>query len=163
MEQQQNAPATGIREFVSCHCIAVVGASKTGKKFGNVIVRDLRKAGYDVLAVHPDAERIEDQPAFSSLAALPRLADGIVICVAPAKVPAVLREAAAQGIRRVWLQQGAESPEATALAAELGLSVAYKACVLMYMRPVRSYHLWHRGFMKLAGRLEPTPRPAITP
>ena len=157
MPSTLSAPPTGIQDFVACRNIAVVGASKTGKKFGNVIVRDLRKAGYEVAAVHPDGGQIEGQIAWPSLAALPRPPDGIVICVAPAKVEGILRQAASLGIRRVWLQQGAESPEAVALARELGLSMAYRACVLMYLRPVRSYHALHRGLMKLVGRLERTP------
>ena len=145
-----------IREFVHCQSIAVVGASRSGKKFGNAAYQELRKRGYDVLAVHPSAETIEGDPSYHSLRDLPRRPDGVLISVPPGKVEPVLREAAEVGVRRVWLQQGAESPHAIAVANELGLSLASGACILMYMQPVRSFHGWHRGFMKLIGRLEPT-------
>jgi predicted CoA-binding protein len=76
-----------------------------------------------------------------------------VICVQPDKVPEILRQAAAAGIRRVWLQQGAESPAATQLATELGLSLVQGECILMYAPRVRSFHRLHRGLWRLLGRL----------
>jgi predicted CoA-binding protein len=53
----------------------------------------------------------------------------------------------------VWLQQGAESPEALALARDLGLNLVARKCVLMYAPPVRSFHAWHRVFARLFGQL----------
>lgn len=146
----------GIRDFVECQTIAVLGVSRSGKKFGNAAYRELRKNGYDVLAVHPSADNIDGDQCYASLRELPRTPDGVLISLPPDRVEPVLREAAQLGIRRIWLQQGAESPEALALARELDLSVAHNACVLMYMQPVRSFHAFHRGLVKLFGRLEPT-------
>lgn len=145
-----------IREFVYCQTIAIVGASRTGWKFGNIAYRELRKGGYDVLAVHPAAETIEGDACYPSLSHLPRMPDGVLISLPPAKTETVLREAAALGIRRVWLQPGSETPALIQLAQLLGLSVAHGACILLYMQPVRSLHTWHRTFAQLFGRLEPT-------
>jgi hypothetical protein len=151
----------GIRDFVHCQTIAVVGASRTGKKFGNMAYRDLKKRGYDVLAVHPTAQTLDGDTCYASLHDLPRTPDGVLISLPPDKVTPVLRDAAELGIRHVWLQQGAESPEALALSKELGLNVAYGTCILMYMQPVRSFHGWHRAAARLFGRLEPTDK--VTP
>jgi hypothetical protein len=145
-----------IREFVYCRTIAIVGASRAGKKFGNLAYRELRKNGYEVLAVHPNAETIEGDPCYPSLRDLPRTPDGALISVPPDKVEAVLREAAQLGIRRVWLQPGSETPALINLAGVLGLSAVYDQCILLYMQPVRSFHAFHRAVVKLFGRLEPT-------
>jgi len=86
-------------------------------------------------------------------AELPRPADGVLICVKPDKVPEVLRQVAAAGIRRVWLQQGAESDAAAKLATELRLDLVQGECILMYAPPVRGFHRLHRGIWRLIGRL----------
>ena len=145
-----------IRDFVRCQTIAVIGVSRSDKKFGTAAYRELKARGYDVLAVHPTADKIGGDPCYPSLLDLPRKPDGILISVPSDKAAPVLREAAQLGIQRIWLQQGAESPELLELSTELGLNMAHGACILMYMQPVRSFHGWHRGFMKLFGRLEPT-------
>lgn len=146
-----------IKDFVGCRSIAVVGASAAPRgKYGNVAVRELKARGLDVMLVHPTARTLEGMDCAPTLAALPRKPDGVFVCVQPGKVGAVLRDVAAAGIGRVWLQQGAESAEAEALAQELGLRVASGACILMYMQPVRGFHGFHRAVVRLFGRLQPT-------
>lgn len=145
-----------LKDFVSCKSIAVVGASATKRKYGNTALRELRSRGFHVAAVHPTAKAIDGDPCFPNLASLPSKPDGVFVCVRPEKVEAVLREVAAAGISRVWLQQGAESPAAQALGEQLGLRVVSGACILMYMQPVRGFHAFHRGIMRLFHRLQTT-------
>ena len=142
-----------IQDFVGCQRIAVVGASRGGKKFGNVAAKELQTRGYQVTIIHPEAQEIDGQPCYPNLSALPDQVDAVLISVPAAQAAAVMREAASLGIRHVWLQQGAESPELLGLGQELGLSLVSKKCVLMYAPPVKSYHGWHRGFVKLVGQL----------
>ena len=142
-----------IQDFVGCQRIAVVGASRGGKKFGNAAVKELRTRGYQVTIIHPEAQEIDGQPCYPNLSALPGQVDAVLISVPAGQAAAVMREAASLGIRHVWLQQGAESPELLALGQELGLSLVSKKCVLMYAPPVKSYHGWHRGFVMLVGQL----------
>jgi hypothetical protein len=47
----------------------------------------------------------------------------------------VARDAAAAGIRHVWLQQGAQSPEIVALCDQLGLETVAGECILMFAKP----------------------------
>ena len=142
-----------IQDFVACRSIAVVGASRGGKKFGNAAAKELQTRGYQVFIIHPEAQEIDGQPCYPNLSALRGQIDAVLISVPAAQAAAVMREAASLGIRHVWLQQGAESPELLALGEELGLSLVSKKCVLMYAPPVKSYHGWHRGFVKLVGKL----------
>ena len=144
-----------IQDFVGCRSIAVVGASRGGKKFGNVAAKELQTRGYQVFVIHPEAQEIDGQPCYPNLSALASRGevDAVLISVPAAQAAAVMREAASLGIRHVWLQQGAESPELLALGQELDLSLVSKKCVLMYAPPVKSYHGWHRGFVKLVGKL----------
>jgi hypothetical protein len=127
--------------------------SRRRTKYGNAAFRELKARGLQVVPVHPELPAIDGEPCCPSLDRLPEPVEGLLVCVRPDKVPAILHQAAGVGIRRVWLQQGAESPAASAAAAELGLSMVEKACILMYAPPVRSIHRLHRGLMRWLGRL----------
>ncbi len=140
-------------EFVKGKRIAVLGASRTGKKFGNLVYTELKQRGYEAFLVHPEAQEIGGAPCAPSLAALAGQVDGVVISVTPRKAVEALREAAAAGIQNIWVQQGAQTPELMAVAKELGVNPVTGKCILMYAEPVRSVHAWHRAFARLFGQL----------
>jgi predicted CoA-binding protein len=142
-----------IDEFLAQKTLAIVGVSRSGKKFGNTILKDLTKLGYRLLPVHPDAAEVDGVRAFPSLAALPEPVGGLIIVVPPDRAASVVKEAAAHGIGRVWLQQGAGSAEAIKFCQENGMSVVHGECVLMYPKPSTSWiHGAHRWVWDLIGR-----------
>ena len=143
----------GIEEFITSKSIAVVGVSRNGKKFGNSALTELAKRGYEVFAVHPEAEEIAGTRCYPNLTALHGKVDAVLICISPGGVAGVLREAAAIGLKNVWLQQGAESPEAIALAKELKLNLVSGRCILMYAPPVEGFHSWHRAIYRIFAKL----------
>ncbi len=142
-----------IKGFIQGKRIAIVGVSRSGQKFGNKIFAELKARGYQVSIVHPQAQEIGGEPCFPNLAALRGKIDGVVICVSPGQAGQVLREAVQAGVKNIWLQQGAQSPEVLALARQLGVNPVAGKCILMYAQPVRSFHRFHRGFMQLFGQL----------
>jgi uncharacterized protein len=141
-----------IENFVKCQRMAVVGVSHDSKKFGNTIYQELKARSYQVYGVNPSLQEIDNEPCYPNLTALKGKIDGVVICLQPAKTAQVLREAADIGLDNIWLQQGAESPEALKAAQDLGLNPVVKKCILMYMPPVQSLHKFHRFFAKLFGQ-----------
>jgi predicted CoA-binding protein len=142
-----------IQDFINGKRIAVVGASRDPKKFGNMAFTELAARGYQVFPVHPTAQEIAGAKCYPNLTALRGQVDGALVVVPSEQASSVLREAASIGVKNVWLQQGAESPEALTLARDLGLNLVAKKCVLMYAPPVRSFHGWHRLFARLFGQL----------
>jgi hypothetical protein len=142
-----------VQNFVQCKRIAVVGVSRDAKKFGNAIYTELKKRGYQVYAVNPSIQDLAGEPCYPGLEALRGKIDGAVICLQPAKITAVLQEAAQIGLHNIWLQQGSESPEVLKTARDLGLNPVSKKCILMYATPVQSFHNFHRFVMKLVGQL----------
>jgi predicted CoA-binding protein len=143
-----------IQNFIDGKRIALAGASRSGKnKFGNGALKELKERGYQVFLIHPEAQEIDGERCYPSLAALPAKVDGLLVCVPPGKAAPLLREAAAAGVRNVWLQQGAESQALLALGRELGLDVVSGKCILMYAPPVRSFHNLHRFVNRLIGQL----------
>lgn len=132
-----------IDAFVAEPALALVGLSRSGRKFGNVALRELRAHGYRVYPVHPLATDIDGIRCFRSLAELPERVGGVVISVPPDQAVAAVRNAAAAGIRRVWLQQGAGSPYVVTVCHELGLEAVVNQCILMFASP-RGIHRAHR-------------------
>ena len=142
-----------IENFVQGKRIAILGASRSGKKFGNSVIDELKSRGYQVFIVHPEAKEIGGDPCYPNLDSLKGRVDGVWICVQPKQAEQALREAVQAGFKKIWLQQGAESPQVHATARELGVEPITGKCILMYAPPVRSFHRWHRGFAKLFGQL----------
>jgi uncharacterized protein len=146
---------TRIQEFISGKRIAVVGASRTNDKykFGNMAATELKRRGYEIFFVHPEVKMIAGEPTFPSLGALAGKVDGVLVSVPAVKSGPVLKDAAAAGLRNVWIQLGGESPELIILGEELKLNLVIGKCILMYARPVRSYHAIHRFIARVGGNL----------
>lgn len=142
-----------IDDFVRCRNLAIVGVSRSGKGFGNAALKELRARGYSASIVHPEAREIGGERCFPNLESLKGEVDGVLISVPPPRAVGVIRDAYASGIRKVWLQRGAESAEALATAKELGMEAVSGKCILMYAPPVRSIHNFHRAVTKLVGQL----------
>lgn len=144
--------AQAIQQFVSGKTMALVGVSSSGKGFGNAACVELRKRGYRVLPVHPTATTIKGEACWPSLAALPEKVERALVVVQPEGTEAVVREAAAAGVRYVWLQQGSESSTAIKAGEDLGLGVVTGQCILMFAEPV-GFHGIHRWLWKILGKI----------
>jgi predicted CoA-binding protein len=142
-----------VQDFLAQRTLAVVGASRDGKKFGNKVYKDLIRKGYQTYPVNPNAEEIEGQPCYPNLSALPEAVDGVVFVVPPAETEKVVHEAAEVGIARVWMQQGSESVEAIRFCEEKGISVVSGECILMFAEPAEFYHRMHRWVWAVMGKL----------
>jgi uncharacterized protein len=142
-----------VERFVAQKTLAIVGVSRNTKKFGNVLYRGLKDRGYRVFPVHREAEVLEGARCYPSLAALPEPVGGVVLVVPPAETARLVREAAEAGVRRVWMQQGAESDEAVGFCRANGMEVVAGECLLMFAEPVGSIHRFHRWIWKVLGKL----------
>jgi len=78
---------------------------------------------------------------------------GVVVCVPPARTEQVVRDAHRAGIRRVWMQQGAESQAAIRFCEESGIALVHGECILMFAEPAALFHRVHRWIWRLLGRL----------
>jgi len=125
-----------IDDFLAQRKIAVIGVSRSRSKYGNAVFRDLMRKGYNVFAINPGAEMIEGEPCYPNLKALPEPVDGIVSVVPPRQTERVVREAAQVGIKRIWMQPGAESKDAIHFCRENNLNVVYGRCVMVLSVPI---------------------------
>lgn len=121
-----------IDAFLAGDSFAVVGASADRSKFGNKVLRAYLNAGRRVFPVNPKTDEVEGLRSYPDIASLPERVHGISIVTPPAVTEKIVAEAAAAGVRRLWMQPGAESPAAIAKAAELGLELIHSGpCALV--------------------------------
>jgi predicted CoA-binding protein len=142
-----------IQDFLAQKTLAIVGLSRDKNAMSSKVKAELTAKGYRLLAVNPNAESIGGEKCYASLAALPEKVGGVLVFTAPAQSEKVVADAAAQGIRRVWLQQGAQSDAALAVCREKGLQTVSGKCIMMFAEPVASVHGVHRWFAKIFGQL----------
>lgn len=142
-----------IDSFVQGKTVALVGVSPGGKGFGNAAYKELKARGYRVLPVHPSAAAIQGDPCWPSLAQLPERVERLLVSTAPPVTESIVKEAAAAGIRHVWLQQGAESAAAIKTCEDHGLQVVHGQCILMFIEPATGVHRFHRWLWNVFGKL----------
>ncbi|MCE5307290.1 MAG: CoA-binding protein [Acidobacteriales bacterium] len=139
--------------FLDQTVIAVAGVSRSGRGFGAMAYRALKNAGYKALAVNPNGGSIDGAPIHPSFAALPEAAGAALVVTPPGESAKVVQDAAAAGIRRVWLQQGAVSPEATGWCSANGIDAVSGECILMFLAPEKFPHNFHRWIWRKLGKL----------
>ncbi len=123
-----------IRECVEQPVWAVVGYSANRRKYGHLIVHDLKAAGYVVFPVNRKGSSGGGLTVYESVHVLPVKPGVVDIVVPPAETLQVIRDCLEAGIERVWMQPGAESDEAIRLCAESGLKAVYHACAMIEKR-----------------------------
>ena len=100
--------------------IALVGVSRDPTKLGYALARNLSSSGYSgaIHFINPKGERLFGRPIYPSLAHIPDPVDLAVLLVPPDRVPGVLEECAARGIRAAIIATGGfreTGPEGAAL------------------------------------------------
>jgi predicted CoA-binding protein len=123
-----------LTDFLAQRTLAVVGVSRDPHKWGHIVWRDLKSKGYTAYPINPNVDTLDGEKIYPDLSSLPEPVDGIVVVTPPDVTTSVIREAIDRGISRVWLQQGAESPEAIALCDEHGISTVHGVCVMVKSR-----------------------------
>ena len=141
-----------IDDFLAQPAVALVGASRSGGKFGNYALRVMREKGYRVYPIHPSAKTIDGVDCYTRIEDAPEHVDAVLIVVPPLQAIPVIRDAAAAGARYIWLQQGAESIAAVTVATQLGLEVVAGECILLFAKPT-GIHKAHRFILRMIGRL----------
>jgi predicted CoA-binding protein len=112
--------------------IAILGASRDRRKFGNKALRAFRQQGYTVVPINPHETEIEGEQAWPDVLAYPGAIDEASIYLREEAGLRVMDGLAAKGVGRVWLNPGADAPAVVARAREVGLQPVV-ACSILAM------------------------------
>lgn len=146
------ATQKSIQEFLSQKKLAVVGVSHTGKKFSNIVYKELKSKGFQVFPVNPKTDNLNGERCYPNLKSLPEKVGGVLVITKPTETEKVVRETSSVGIQNIWIQQGAESEEAIRFCKDNGMNVVHGECILMFAEPTAFFHRVHRGIWKLIGK-----------
>lgn len=110
--------------------LAVVGVSQDPAKYGHKIFKTLAAKGFDVYAVNPKGGETLGRKIYPSLEDLPQKPQTVIMVIPPASLPDAVRACIKNGVRQIWFQPGAQSPEAFTLAQSAGI-LAVESCFMM--------------------------------
>ncbi|MGD9497555.1 MAG: CoA-binding protein [Armatimonadota bacterium] len=115
------------------HTIAVIGASSNPEKYGNMAVRAWKQAGWTVYPVNPNEQEIEGLRAYRSIKDIPGEVQVATMYVPPPLGLRIADRIIAKGVREVYLNPGAGSPELRDKLEAAGIEV-HEACSIMASR-----------------------------
>lgn len=145
-------------DFLSKRRIAVAGVSRYGTEHGgNIVYQRLRERGYETFAVNPNADEVEGDHCYHSLADIPGGVDAVVIATPPEAAPSVMQECIDLEINQVWMHrafgQGSYSEQATALGRDHGIRVIPGGCPLMFDPCADGGHKVMKAIFTLTGNI----------
>jgi predicted CoA-binding protein len=123
-----------IDRFLAARAFGVAGASTNRDKYGNKVLRCYLQNGRKVVPINPRADIIEGQPCVASIAELPDEVTSLSVITPPKITEQIVEEAIARGIENIWMQPGAQSPQAVARCEKAGINViADGSCLLVVL------------------------------
>ncbi len=141
--------------FLKHKRLAMVGVSRDPKDFSRGLFRDLRRRGYDMVAVNPQLAELEGEKCFARVRDITPPVDGALLMTPPRVTEDIVQECAAVGIRRVWMHRGggtgAVSEQAIEFCRQKGMRVVAGHCPYMFLPGTAFFHRVHGFFMKLTG------------
>jgi uncharacterized protein len=137
--------------FLANKEMALAGASRDPKKFGNRLLNTLKSKGYHMYPINPNTDAIDEDTCYKSIAALPETVKNLLVALPPALAEKTIEQAIAKGISKIWIQQGSESKEAIQKGKDAGIQLITGKCILMYANP-DGFHKFHMRINKFFGK-----------
>ena len=142
-----------IDDFINSGLIVLAGVSRNRGKFSAHVMAELICKGRTVVPVNPHADTVQGVTCFRRMGDINWPVTAVWVCTPPSETKKVLSDSVEKGASLVWIQQGAETPEALAFAKEKGLRLVHNECILMFLEPVAAFHRIHRFFKGLFRKL----------
>lgn len=120
-----------VKEFLRQKSFAIVGSFRNEGKYAYKILKTLKFKGYEVYPVNPRLREVEGLTCYPSIKDIPIVCDVADIVTPPQVTERIVRECKEKGIKRVWLQPGAESDEAIKFCRENNIKVVCGLCVML--------------------------------
>lgn len=145
---------TQAEAFLSQSRIAIVGVSRK-QGTGNAIFKALRKRGYEVVPVSPNATEVDGETCYPDLKSIPEGVGAAVIVTKPETTESVMRDCVESGVSHVWMHYNAlfgaknssVSDAATTYGREHGIDVIPGGCPLMFGEGADLGHRCMRWFL----------------
>jgi predicted CoA-binding protein len=125
----------GLRQLLSePRVVAVVGMSDDLDKPAGEVPAFLREQGHRVVPVNPMHDRVQGDPSYEDVAAVPDDIDVVEVFRPAGEAADVARQAARAGAATLWLQLGIRSEDARQIAEEAGMGYIEDRCMAVETR-----------------------------
>ncbi|KYP80454.1 CoA-binding protein [Ferroacidibacillus organovorans] len=115
--------------FSTIRTIAVVGLSDNPDRDSYRVASYLLQQGYEIFPVNPTVSSVLSRKAYASLSDIPKKIDLVDVFRRADAVPAIVHEAIAIGVTRIWLQLGVVHQVAEAYARAHGVEIISDHCI----------------------------------
>lgn len=147
-----------VQDFLAQKRIAVSGLSRTKDSGAGAIYLKLRSHGYQVFAVHPEADVFHGDQCYPNLSAIPSGVDAVFIMNSPDVTEKIVDEAIGLGIKRVWMHNNVIAPSSVSQAAvescqKANVNVISVGCPMMFL----DADFFHKGmgwFLRATRRMK---------
>jgi hypothetical protein len=119
-----------VKDFLQQKRFAVLGSFRNKEKFAYRIFVDLIGKGYEAFPVNPLLKEVEGKLCYKTISDIPYSVDVANIVTPPLVTESILKECLQKGIKRAWLQPGAESSAAIQFCHDNGIKVIHSMCVM---------------------------------
>lgn len=109
--------------------IAVFGVSQDPSKYGHKIFKTLQAKGFAVFAINPKGGQLLGAPVYVKLADIPQKIHTAILVIPPAALQDAVQQCIAGGVKEIWFQPGAQSPDAYKTAVQAGID-AQEGCFM---------------------------------
>jgi hypothetical protein len=140
-----------IADFFDSKKFAVAGVSRESSKFGRLVYQSMKKKGYPVVPINPQAAEIGGDKCYQAVEELPPGVDALIVLTKEKETTEVVKKAIAKNIKKIWIQQESENAETIAFAEQEGILLIVHECILMFMEPVEGIHKFHRWVKNIFG------------
>jgi hypothetical protein len=120
-----------VKDFLKQKRFAVVGSFRNEAKYAYKILVDLIEKGYEVFPINPHMSQVEGRPCYKTISDIPCIVDVVNIVTPPAVTEGILKECLQKGIKRIWLQPGAENQAAIKFCQDNDMELIYGICVML--------------------------------
>ena len=120
-----------VKDFLKQKRFAVVGSFRNETKFAYKILVNLMEKGYEVFPINPRIGEVEGRTCYKTISDIPYSVDVANIVTPPLVTEGILKECLQKGIKRAWLQPGAESQVAIKFCHDNDIKVIHGICVML--------------------------------
>lgn len=120
-----------VKDFLNQKSFAVVGSFRNQSKYAYRIFKKLKQKGYTVFPVNPRGGQVDDDKCYPNIKDIPEDIDVADIVTPPRVTEAVVKDCKDRGVKKVWLQPGAESQEAIDFCKKNKIDVVHGLCIML--------------------------------
>ena len=120
-----------VEDFLKEKSFAVVGSFRDESKYAYKILKTLAKKGCAVYPVNPNISDVEGIRCYKRINDIPFDIDAVSIVTPPSVTDTIVKECLRNGIKKIWLQPGAESETAITFCRDNGMDVIHGLCVML--------------------------------